>query len=230
MDDHDFHVRLLDGVNDLNIAGKIRRRTKSRMVTVYYDYRNLPIDFLVVDPDRVREYCKPCSVYDRKWSCPPVCGLIPDRYKRIFLYWLWIDADDFGGVKSKEYIKIRAMNAILVSLTNQIGRVMSTMLVGQFLSSGSCKVCRTCTYPEECPLPDRAYQSLESTGVDLVRTMRKLNFKLCWYGKKKAEQNYTHGTVICGVLTNLDEGSEYFDKLIKHFDIKPKEKSLDAWA
>ena len=217
-------------MNILESKGKIQRITKSRTVTIYYNYKILPVNFLVVDPERVRKYCIGCPAYGKKWSCPPDCDIIPDHYKRIFLFWLWIDAKDFGGVKNKEYIKVRAMNAILVSLSNQIGRVMTIMLVGHLLASGSCKVCKKCSYPEKCHLPDRFYQSLESTGIDLVRTMRKLNFELCWYGKRKKEQNYTHGTVIGGILTNLDEGSEYFDKLIKSFDIKPKEKSLDAWA
>jgi len=209
--------------------GKIRHQTKSRTVTIHYDHKNVPLDFLVVDSDRVRKYCMNCPNHDHKWSCPPACDLLPENYKRIVLYWAWIDASDFGGVQNKEYIKVRAMNAILVSITNQIGHPLATMMVGRFLSSGSCKLCHPCTYPDQCKRPERAYQSLESTGIDIVRTMKKLDFKLSWYGKKKINQNYTHGTVVCGVLTNHDDGGDYVEKLFKRLDIKTKEKKLSEW-
>jgi hypothetical protein len=75
------------------------------------------------------------------------------------------------------------MDAILSNLLSKVGYQLKKDDGANFLATGYCKGCHKCSFP--CKTPSKQTFSLESTGVDVEDTVRRLfNTELQWFGKR----------------------------------------------
>lgn len=133
----------------------------------------------------VRDMCKPCKDYGKKWVCPPGCGEIedmPERYHRfqngVLFQTVWNLEDEFdleGMTRSAEDHK-NAMTKLLKTLSELDEEVLP-------FGSDGCGNCKECTYPDSpCRFPKMAYPSLEATGL-MVGDLCKDNDVKYYYGR-----------------------------------------------
>ncbi|MDD2598810.1 MAG: DUF2284 domain-containing protein [Kiritimatiellae bacterium] len=114
-----------------------------------------------------------CGKYNTNWSCPPGVGEYEDLVVRLKAFEqalvvqsVWTIADSFdieGMLESglKHNAMLRALTDELYPLLGFGARVT--------LSAGACGLCQECSYlrGQSCPMPERAFGSLEAHGVDV---------------------------------------------------------------
>lgn len=134
----------------------------------------------------VRDMCSAdrCRNYGRSWMCPPACGSLEENAERMknYRFGLLVQTtgqleDDFdyesmeatGDEEKRNFAKFRA-----VLMTEYPGLLA--------LSSGVCKICDRCAYPDApCAHPEEATPSMEAFGlvVSDVCTANQLGY---YYG------------------------------------------------
>ncbi len=147
---------------------------------------------------------KGCVNYGQKFSCPPCSpefSRVCDKdgiYVVMFLM-------NLSSINSTEYNKVRIANSIMKSRLDKIMRVLESSFKTKFLSTGSCRLCRTCQLKlkKSCKHPEKMRYSLESTGVDCDYLSTQLFDKpLLWFASGKAPE-YT--CVLTGLVCNKNE-------------------------
>ena len=118
----------------------------------------------------VRDMCAAdrCQSYGRSWACPPSCGTIEyyqdEIRKRDTCYVLQSvgeleDSFDYEGmiaVQEKQLDRVLRLNKL-------VKEVYPDALV---LTAGPCKLCETCTCPDEpCRMPEKRLVSMEAAGL-----------------------------------------------------------------
>jgi len=194
--------------------------------TLHYAFEvcELSIDELnsMVDTDKFWGMCKSgCVNYEKKWCCPPFSPALKDyvrMWQKIYIIFMRISTSQFDYIKNN-YLKIKAGNAILKSRMDSFLRMMSENY-GNFISTGSCRLCKPCKCKETlpCAYPTKMTYSLEALGVDVnLLIQSKFSTPLQWY-KKGYLPEYT--AVVGGLLTNSDLTNEMICNEYKKFDAK----------
>lgn len=134
----------------------------------------------------VRDMCASgtCTVYNTRWSCPPGCGPLEEWQERIGQYSGGVlvqsvaemedafDAESMMEAAVRHGQQFLAMQEKLMSLGSEI------LPIG----TGSCSVCKTCTYPDApCRFPERKVSSMEALGM-LVSEVCQDNGITYYYG------------------------------------------------
>lgn len=137
----------------------------------------------------VRDMCasNTCGMYGKNWSCPPGCGEIPECEKNVSKYSKGIivqtvgaieDSLDFEGMMEVQDKHTKMYEEFSEELRKKYKSVLC-------LGTGTCTICKTCTYPEEpCRFPDKQISSMESYGI-LVSEICKDNGVAYYYGSDK---------------------------------------------
>lgn len=130
----------------------------------------------------VRKMCEDnrCGMYGKCWTCPPSVGdweVLRDKYRAFKEAYVFTtchaleDSFDFEGMQAAG------------EAHKQLDEWLSAQLelyAGQYahLGAGACTMCKKCTYPDApCRFPQKARQSMEACGVDVVTLSRQCGIK-----------------------------------------------------
>ena len=129
---------------------------------------------------KVREMCKFCKRFGKKANCAPYIESVEyyekllTRYRhgvliyRDFLVYPHLDVETQSKKSSMEIYKK------VIEERNKLFAQGHYLFIG--FGAGSCKVCKTCTFP--CNKPQEALMPLEATGMDVVRVLKKFDVKV----------------------------------------------------
>ena len=135
----------------------------------------------------VRDMCAAdkCNAYGHSWTCPPACGTIEECQARMMEYdWgvlvqttqMLEDSMDYEGMMEGEKTQKERFSDFLKKLREKDIDVLA-------LSSGGCRICRKCSYPDSpCRFPEKAHSSMEAYDL-LVSQVCKDNNLGYYYGK-----------------------------------------------
>jgi len=139
------------------------------------------------DPEIVIKQCRiGCINYSKKWCCPPHSELfnkLSKGFDSVVILCMYLYTEEFGHVTNK-YLRIRAANMVLKSLSNKLSRKIESELNGYALLNGSCNICKPCNLKKELPCKKTAQRrySMEATGLNVDSLLRDiLKFNLQWY-------------------------------------------------
>lgn len=145
----------------------------------------IPPETLKLNPE-VRKMCmsNKCHQYDACWTCPPASGTLEDMEKRIRSFNSGVLLQSVGAIEDS--FDFEAMEELekqhqkrFADLVAWIKQEEKDLLP---LSAGCCRICPTCTYPDEaCRFPDLAFISLEGAGI-LVSDLCTDNDVSYYYG------------------------------------------------
>ena len=120
--------------------------------------------------EEVRSMCSEdrCRSYGKSWSCPPAVGSVERAKERALTYHRGIIvqtmgplADSFDMDGTAAIMKSHRKN--FDSLVRQIRMFYPDCLP---MGAGTCRLCRSCTYPDRpCRHPDRMISSMEAYGL-----------------------------------------------------------------
>ena len=125
----------------------------------------------------VRQMCKDnrCGMYGKRWTCPPGVGEWEDLRKRYSAYrnafvfttcHTLEDSFDFEGMQAAAAAHQQLDEYIASELHDFAEQYVH-------LGAGACAICNECTYPTApCRHPDRARQSMEACGINVVSLAR----------------------------------------------------------
>lgn len=132
--------------------------------------------------EEVRKMCEAnrCGMYGKCWTCPPGVGHwedLRDRYRAYKEAYVFTtchaleDSFDFEGMQEAAAAHKRLDALIAEELRPFTGQFVH-------LGVGACTICKTCTYPDApCRFPDKARQSMEACGIDVVNLSRQCGIK-----------------------------------------------------
>lgn len=147
------------------------------------------LDTAVLNPmPEVRNMCSAdrCRSYGKSWSCPPACGSIEYAARRISQYRRGLivqttgELEDEFDLQAIAAIEARHKKAFL-NLVRQARLLFPGCLP---LSSGTCSLCRKCTYPDRpCRFPGKRLSSMEAYGLLVSDVCQKSGLPY-YYGPK----------------------------------------------
>lgn len=131
--------------------------------------------------ERVKLKCFYCNNYNKKWTCPPKIPkvdyqkIIQNEYKEgmIICYTEPISENDF------EIVRTRTTNMLHRTLlrAEKFLYEQNKVLVLSFIG-GSCKLCKNGCNLERCNNPQLARISMEGAGINVIKTLEKVNLKV----------------------------------------------------
>ena len=147
-----------------------------------------PLDPATIElKEEVREMCASgkCTMYDKRWSCPPGCGTLDECRELLKGYTRGILVQSVGELEDNFDIetmmeteaahkaRFYAMRKTLVE------RGIDALAAG----AGCCTICPECTYPDApCRFPEEKMSSMEALGM-LVLEGCKANDMRYFYGE-----------------------------------------------
>jgi len=168
-------------------------------------YIEITYDMIVWD-EKTREWCChiiQCPNYDKSWACPPASPYMEETLKAYSKFWLVVAKHDLRPAVErykKEHpewgermlynpryyngtIKKKLRNLIFSFFYKQPNLRYGDALV---LWGGGCRVCKNakhggCTYPDNpCRFPGRRQYAMESVGINVHETAKKVGIELEW--------------------------------------------------
>lgn len=147
-----------------------------------------PMDPATIElKEEVREMCASgkCTMYDKRWSCPPGCGTLDECRELLKGYTRGILVQSVGELEDNFDIetmmeteaahkeRFYAMRKALVE------KGIDALAAG----AGCCTICPECTYPDApCRFPEEKMSSMEALGM-LVLEVCKANDMRYFYGE-----------------------------------------------
>ena len=150
----------------------------------------VPLNINTIQPKQeVRDMCaaNTCGKYGASWCCPPGCGSLEDCFRELQQYRHGILVQTCGAVEdSFDYDGMKAIEAEHKARFFEMYRQLkSTGEKVLAIGTGSCTLCKTCTYPDApCRFPEDRTASMEAYGI-LVLEVCKANGLAYYYGKDK---------------------------------------------
>lgn len=150
---------------------------------------------IIYDPQKIRNLCRiGCSNYGKNGGCPPFSPLLEKMNigKDVFLIYarLWSKYKP-DKVKNSNiwYIHASFTDNILARLTENLAYEIKSNIGYDYLGTGYCLGCRgkKCNFKlgeNYCRNPLRRSYSMESTGIDVEKTVKNtFDIDLKWYKK-----------------------------------------------
>ena len=147
-----------------------------------------PLDPATIElKEEVREMCASgkCTMYDKRWSCPPGCRTLDECRELLKGYTRGILVQSVGELEDNFDIetmmeteaahkeRFYAMRKALVE------KGIDALAAG----AGCCTICPECTYPDApCRFPEEKMSSMEALGM-LVLEVCKANDMRYFYGE-----------------------------------------------
>ena len=147
------------------------------------------LDAAVLKPlTAVRDMCSAdkCRSYGKSWSCPPACGSIEYAARQICLYRRGLIVQTTGELEDEfDLESIAAIEARHKKAFLNLARQARLLFPGCLpLSSGTCSLCRKCTYPDRpCRFPGKRLSSMEAFGLLVSDVCQKSGLPY-YYGPK----------------------------------------------
>lgn len=127
----------------------------------------------------VREMCASgkCSMYDKRWSCPPGCGTLEECRELLSGYTHGILVQSVGQLEDS--FDIEAMMETESTHKERFFAMRKALLDAGVKAlaagAGCCTICTECTYPDDpCRFPEQKISSMEALGM-LVTDVCKAN-------------------------------------------------------
>jgi len=130
--------------------------------------------------EEVRQMCAAdkCHNYDKTWACPPGCGDLYDLERQMHEYTHCTVVQTVGHLEDEF-----DGETIIETSAKQLDRFYKLVedldaagLSGEVmtLSSGHCRECKTCTYPDEpCRFPEKRFVSMSAAGLYVAEACSK---------------------------------------------------------
>ena len=130
----------------------------------------------------VRKMCEDnrCGMYGKCWTCPPGVGdweLLRDKYRAFHEAFIFTtchaleDSFDFEGMQAAGEAHKHLDEWFSAQLEAYAGQYAH-------LGAGACTICKKCAYPDApCRFPEKARQSMEACGIDVVTLSRQCGIK-----------------------------------------------------
>lgn len=126
-----------------------------------------------------------CDGYGRSLTCPPYSPT-PEEMRRI------LDCYKKAVLIQCSEETHCSVTEIAVALEREI--FLSGYYKAYGLGAGPCNICNRCNL-KECSYPDRARPSMEASGIDVFKTVRKAGFFIEVLTTTKCQPNY-YGLVL----------------------------------
>lgn len=148
-------------------------------------YIFFPTEALEFSP-RVRTVCEQeCPRYGKSWACPPAVGTVEECQRRAaafsegLLIVTLTEVEDIADME--QTLSTRAAHE---EVTHQVAALLrGEGIVPLVLSTESCEICRTCTYPDApCRHPERMYPCVESYGIVVTALAERLGVEYQYGG------------------------------------------------
>ncbi len=131
--------------------------------------------------ERVKLKCFYCNNYNKKWTCPPKIPkvdyqkIIQEEYTHglILCYTEPISEENFEIVRSRTTNKLHSILLKAEKFLYEENKVLVLSFIG-----GSCKLCKNGCNPERCNNPQLARISMEGAGINVIKTVEKVNFNV----------------------------------------------------
>ena len=139
-----------------------------------------------------------CSQYNTNWCCPPA---VPDLVKTRAVLQEYSQAlllvgsrqckDFYLNNARRRAEQVRAWKEVVV-----IERQLFLEGYGKAISlvSGSCALCKKCTYPKACRFPQERRPPIEAFSIDLIGTLKNLG--LSTPVAQKPDDNFKYYAII----------------------------------
>ena len=119
-----------------------------------------------------------CSQYNTNWCCPPAS---PDLAKVRVILQEYSQALLLIGSRqcTNFYLDNAKRRAEQVRSWNEVMSIERRLFLEGYdkaisLVSGSCALCKKCTYPEACRFPQERRPPIEAFSIDLIGTLKNL--------------------------------------------------------
>jgi len=143
------------------------------------------LDFM----QEIRDMCnaQQCNSYNKSWSCPPACPSLEDMQKKALQYSTGIlvqtvgdleDGMDWDNIMEAGERHKENFGKMRETLNKNYSKLLA-------LGAGVCKICETCTYPENpCRYHDKMEISMEACGLYVSKICKDNNLPYN-YGTEK---------------------------------------------
>ena len=147
-----------------------------------------PLDPATIElKEEVREMCASgkCTMYDKRWSCPPGCGTLDECRELLKGYTRGILVQSVGELEDNFDIETMmeteaAHKERFYAIRKALGEKGIDALAA---GAGCCTICPECTYPDApCRFPEEKMSSMEALGM-LVLEVCKANDMRYFYGE-----------------------------------------------
>jgi predicted metal-binding protein len=135
---------------------------------------------------KVCEACKSCKRYGLVGCCPPHIGTF-EYYKKLLKKYEFgkLFVEKFTVADPANYIQIGRDSSLVlhkVLLEEREKLLNEGHYFNLILGGGSCKHCKECSIP--CKMPHMRAIPIESTGIDVVKTLYKMGMFIDFPVKK----------------------------------------------
>lgn len=144
------------------------------------------------DP-KVQTYCNnpkfQCPNYSKSWACPPEAPYMKDPVSQFKKFFLIYSKFNLKPLKIRNEVDREEMENEIHKFLDNYNEDYNSKLI---LWDGYCRVChkedKKCTYQSNkpCRYPNEIRYSMEAVGIDVDKTVKKLNIKLEWPPKNYA--------------------------------------------
>lgn len=147
----------------------------------------------VIFSEQVRYICESeCDRYGKSWSCPPAVGTVAECRKRCLAYDRVLVFTSLAQVADTALLKEtldtrKGHEEITRGICQELAAKGEDFLA---LSSESCNICGSCTYPEEtCRYREKMLPCIESFGILVTDSAERCNIDffydsttVTWFG------------------------------------------------
>jgi len=168
--------------------------------------KEIRFDDIVFDPI-VQTYCVTpnfkCPSYNHSWACPPVAPYLEQeisQYTKFYLVYVKFDFKQYiERIKAKHpkrsedrirntfFMKNLLRDKLeqeIIQFNNRLSQCFKKIFI---LWDGFCRVCsnqkdKGCTYDsgDPCRYPTKRKYSMEAVGIDVTKTVKKINLNIEW--------------------------------------------------
>ena len=147
-----------------------------------------PLDPATIElKEEVREMCASgkCTMYDKRWSCPPGCGTLDECRELLKGYTRGILVQSVGELEDN--FDIETMMETEAAHKERFYAIRKALVEKGIdalaAGAGCCTICPECTYPDApCRFPEEKMSSMEALGM-LVLEVCKANDMRYFYGE-----------------------------------------------
>jgi predicted metal-binding protein len=108
-----------------------------------------------------------CGNYNKSWTCPPAAGSLEEQKEKILAFaGAFVFTTKFGLEDSFDYEGMMKAKDYHNKLTGEMHELFGK--TNPVFGAGSCKICRTCAYPEPCRFPEKTFTSIEAAGINVT--------------------------------------------------------------
>ena len=131
------------------------------------DARPIAASDIVFDPRSILKCRFGCKRWGKYWTCSPNIGISIDEFKKALQCYRNAIILKCAEPKAAQEITLAVEKEAMLGH----GAVFAFALV-------LCVQCEECAFPEPCGFPEMARPSMDGLGIDVVKTVESLGFKV----------------------------------------------------